>query len=201
MGDAGVDFDALQIEDDQLRPEHVFTFSRPTAGYMCPLSANVYGIDFLSFRIRDMASGRELFRVARDPSQPAPDLSQIPPGDPMEDAVRCISYDFGESFLGLNAIGTELEFAVGPEPVDNFRMIERHYFRDQLIKSFDFEFGFCIPNSQNAWEAIYDMPPLPPDLMEAMIANPWQTESDSFYFVGDTLVMHNQAKYAYSPGM
>ena len=87
MGDAGVDFDALQIEDDQLRPEHVFTFSRPTAGYMCPLSANVYGIDFLSFRIRDMASGRELFRVARDPSQPAPDLSQIPPGDPMEDAV------------------------------------------------------------------------------------------------------------------
>ena len=168
---------------------------------MCPLSANVYGIDFLSFRIRDMASGRELFRVARDPSQPAPDLSQIPPGDPMEDAVRCISYDFGESFLGLNAIGTELEFAVGPEPVDNFRMIERHYFRDQLIKSFDFEFGFCIPNSQNAWEAIYDMPPLPPDLMEAMIANPWQTESDSFYFVGDTLVMHNKAKYAYSPGM
>ena len=79
-------------------------------------------------------------------------------------------------------------------------MIERHYFRDQLIKSFDFNFGFCIPNSTNTWEAIYDMPPLLPELVEEMIANPWQTESDSFYFVGDTLVMHNKAKYAYSPG-
>ena len=101
----------------------------------------------------------------------------------------------------LPQISTTLVFSVGQEPLKDFRMIERHYFRDQLIKSFDFEFGFCIPNSQNAWEAIYDMPPLPPDLMEAMIANPWQTESDSFYFVGDTLVMHNKAKYAYSPGM
>ena len=49
-----------------------------------------------------------------------------------------------------------LTFAVGPEPIENFRMIERHYFRDILIKSFDFNFGFCIPNSRNTWEAIYE---------------------------------------------
>ena len=36
----------------------------------------------------------------------------------------------------------------------------------QLIKSYDFNFGFCIPNSQNSWEAIYDVPPLPDDLSE-----------------------------------
>jgi hypothetical protein len=40
-------------------------------------------------------------------------------------------------------------------------MIERHYFRGELIKSFDFEFGFCIPNSTNTWNAVYDVPPLP----------------------------------------
>jgi hypothetical protein len=49
-----------------------------------------------------------------------------------------------------------LTFSVGPEPIENFRMIERHYFRDILIKSFDFNFGFCIPNSTNTWEAIYE---------------------------------------------
>ena len=37
-------------------------------------------------------------------------------------------------------------------------MIERHYFRDQLIKSFDFDFGFCPPNTRNSIEHIYEMP-------------------------------------------
>lgn len=53
-----------------------------------------------------------------------------------------------------------LAFSVGAKEVPNFRMIERHYFRGKLIKSFDFAFGFCIPNSTNTWEVIYTMPPL-----------------------------------------
>lgn len=32
-----------------------------------------------------------------------------------------------------------------------------------------------------------------------MIENPWETRSDSFYFVADELVMHNKAEYNYSP--
>lgn len=43
-------------------------------------------------------------------------------------------------------------------------MIERHYFRDQLLKSFDFEFGFCIPSSKNTCEHIYEFPQLSEDL-------------------------------------
>lgn len=39
-------------------------------------------------------------------------------------------------------------------------MIERHYFRDHLLKSFDFDFGFCIPNSRNTCEHIYEIPQL-----------------------------------------
>jgi hypothetical protein len=30
-----------------------------------------------------------------------------------------------------------------------------------------------------------------------MIAYPFETRSDSFYFVGETLVMHNKAAYRY----
>jgi len=32
-----------------------------------------------------------------------------------------------------------------------------------------------------------------------MILNPFETKSDSFYFVGGELVMHNKAEYDYSP--
>ncbi len=38
-------------------------------------------------------------------------------------------------------------------------MIERHFFKNKLVRTYDFEFGFCIPNSTNSWEAIYDVPP------------------------------------------
>ena len=56
--------------------------------------------------------------------------------------------------------GIRLTFSVGPVPVPKLQMIERHYFRNRLVKSYDFEFGFCIPNSTNTWDATYSLPPL-----------------------------------------
>jgi len=66
-------------------------------------------------------------------------------------------------------------FVVGPRPVKNFRMIERHYYKDYLIKSSDFNFKFCIPNSKNTWEHLYEMPQLKKELKEEMIDNPLKT--------------------------
>ena len=83
------------------------------------------------------------------------------------------------------------------DQIEEFRMIERHYFRDRLVKSYDFAFGFVIPNSTNTWDAVYSLPPLDEDLISEMIASPFETVSDSFYFVGDRLVMHNKAEYRY----
>lgn len=34
-----------------------------------------------------------------------------------------------------------------------------------------------------------------------MIDSPFETRSDSFYFVEDKLVMHNKADYAYDGGL
>lgn len=62
-----------------------------------------------------------------------------------------------------------IEFTVGDKPVKNFRMIERHYFRNRLLKSFDFDFGFCIPNSRNTCEHIYEMPELTPEESKSLI--------------------------------
>jgi len=53
-------------------------------------------------------------------------------------------------------------------------------------------------SSTNTWEAIYDMPELDPDLKQEMIDNPWESQSDSFYYVDGQMVLHNKAKYAYT---
>eukprot|EP00968_Pinguiococcus_pyrenoidosus_P001092 scaffold48_cov311-Pinguiococcus_pyrenoidosus.AAC.287 len=61
-----------------------------------------------------------------------------------------------------------LVFSVGNREIDNFRMIERHYFRNRLVKSYDFTFGFCIPGSTNEWEAVYAVPGLDEDLSKCL---------------------------------
>ncbi|KTG06839.1 hypothetical protein cypCar_00019820 [Cyprinus carpio] len=104
------------------------------------------------------------------------------------------------AFVDISLASTWVEFTVGDVPINNFRMIERHYFREQLLKSFDFEFGFCIPSSKNTCEHIYEFPPLSEEIMREMILHPYETQSDSFYFVDNKLVMHNKADYSYNGG-
>jgi len=166
------------------------------AGYLCPLSANRYNIRFNSFKVRDFDSNATLFEVSAPPA----DDDTIIPDDltpEEEDQIRSIRYQFPANILSLKRIGTTLEFSVGPEALPTFRMIERHYFRERLVRSYDFDFGFCIPNSTNTWEAIYDVPAIDASMREEMISCPYETTSDSFYFVNDELVMHNKAAYSY----
>jgi len=174
----------------------VLRFTAPTAGYLCPLSANTYNIRFNSFKVRDFDSNTPLFEVAAPPVEEEPELPDTLTLEE-EDQIRSIRYHFPASMLRLKRIGTTLEFSVGPQPLPTFRMIERHYFRDQLIRSYDFDFGFCIPNSTNTWEAIYDVPTLDETIQQEMVRCPYETKSDSFYFVNEQLVMHNKAEYSY----
>jgi hypothetical protein len=37
--------------------------------------------------------------------------------------------------------------------------------------------------------------------VKEMISQPFETRSDSFYFVDDRLIMHNKADYAYDGGL
>ena len=69
----------------------------------------------------------------------------------------------------------------------------------QSAHSFDFDFGAAlIPNSENTIEHIYEMPKLSEKMKASMVASPWETKSDSFYFVDGKLIMHNKAEYAYN---
>jgi len=186
-------------------PAEVLTYQAPTKSFLCPLSANSYGIDFISFQIRDASPSSSLsdpviFSVAKDPTHPTPAY----PDDFDPDQLRQISYHFPLAFLRLRAVATTLRFQVGDREVRNFRMIERHYTversrggeeRFALLKSYDFTFPFCIPNSVNEWESVYDMPRLSDREVDRIAAE--GTRSDSFYFVGDKLIMHNKATYDY----
>jgi hypothetical protein len=178
-----------------ITPEDVCALSKPTDGFLCPLSANTYGIDFLHFAISDYSSKKVIFEVGRD--SPAPADISVDFSSLGEDMYRKIKYNFSEDVLKLPHIQTSLVFAVGNRELNGFRMIERHYFRDRLVKSFDFQFGFCIPGSTNTWDAVYSLPPLSDELINDMIENPYETRSDSFYFVNNRLIMHNKASYKY----
>uniref|UniRef100_A0A8C9MKT9 Unc-119 lipid binding chaperone B n=1 Tax=Serinus canaria TaxID=9135 RepID=A0A8C9MKT9_SERCA len=154
--------------------------------YLCKPEDNIYNIDFTRFKIRDLETGTVLFEIAK-PS--ASGTCSLKP--------KALFFLTAVFFLILPC---RVEFTVGEKPVSNFRMIERHYFRDRLLKNFDFDFGFCIPSSRNTCEHIYEFPQLSEDLIRLMVENPYETRSDSFYFVDNKLIMHNKADYAYNGG-
>lgn len=193
--------DELLIKDS-VSPDEVLRLTKFTREYLCSAEANVYSIDFTRFTIRDMESGVVLFEIAKPPppEQEDPAGVELEPEIQDPNAGRFVRYQFTPQFLKLKTVGATVEFTVGDRPVNRFRMIERHFFRDQLLKTFDFEFGFCIPNSRNTCEHIYEFPQLSPELCDQMIKQPYETRSDSFYFVDDKLVMHNKADYAYTGG-
>ena len=191
---------------DQITPEIVREYKEFTPKFLCPISANIYKIKFKRFKVRDLDTDFVLFDVSDD----SPDSDNDNNNNEEENNIeieeedilkspRTIRYHLGPDFLDLKNLGSSLTFSVGNEPVKDFLIIERHYFNDLLIKSFEFKFDFCIPNSTNTWEYIYNIPDIDNDIKRQMIEQPWNTRSDSFYFVGDKLIIHNKALYNYSP--
>lgn len=191
------------LEQVKITPEECLSLTKPTENYLCPKKANIYDIEFIKFRVRDFSN------KSTEPNVQRPvliDISKPPNYQPSEDELsdptngRFVRYHLHSDFLELKALGAQITFTVGGNRVvKKFRMIERHYFKEKLIKSFDFDFGAAlIPNSENSIEHIYDMPKLDNKLKRQMVEFPWETRSDSFYFVEDRLIMHNKAEYAYN---
>ncbi|XP_046840979.1 protein unc-119 homolog B-like [Xenia sp. Carnegie-2017] len=187
-----------------ITPQDVLNLTKCTKDYLCDQKRNIYDIEFTRFKIRDMDEGKTLFEIAKpDDSELVDDNTDEAIGEDIENdedpnAGRFVRYKFSPEFLKLRTVGATVEFVVGDKPVSNFRMIERHFFRDRILKTFDFSFGFCIPNSKNTCEHIYEFPSLTSQEIEEMVAHPYETKSDSFYFVDNKLIMHNKADYAYN---
>lgn len=183
----------LMVKTDPITPADVLGLRTACDGYLCKPSDNLYGVEFIAFKLRDVDSGTTLFEVAK-PDDAGDDEEEI---DDDDDSARFVQYNFPPAFLQLKNVGATVTFTVGNKPVAGLKMVERHFFKDKLLKSFEFDFGFCIPGSKNTIEHIYEFPPLTDNESHDMIANPYDTKSDSFYFVNDQLIMHNKAEYAY----
>ena len=113
--------------------------SPPThiAEFLCSLDANVYGIDFVSFIIKNYDTKEVIFKVDRGDSAAAPSRALADlrlSGDFDMDSLRRIDYTFDADVLSLPRVATFLKFVVGDDEVHKFRMIERHYFKNKLIK-------------------------------------------------------------------
>ena len=139
------------MESKHVSPADVLSLTAPTSQFLCKLSDNTYNVKFGAFRIRDMISKMTLVDVKANELD-----AKIT--EEMDPSVRLVRYHFGPGFLQLNTIALQVEFSIGDQPVPNLLMIERHYFGGKCIKSYDFKFGFCMPNTTNTLEMIYDLP-------------------------------------------
>ena len=182
------------IDKDSFDPTSAREMKGPSKGFYCKPSDNVFNIKFLRYKIRDVDSGITLVDIVDEGSE-----DQDTNDDDLSDEERLLRYQFGPDFLELRNIGTELTFSVGDKPVKNLVMIERHYFKGKLIKEYEFNFKFCIPNTTNTWEIIYELPELDEERKREIIEAPWETKSDTFFFVENKLVIHTRALYDYSP--
>ena len=84
----------------------------------------------------------------------------------------------------------KVSFAIGEKPLKSLRLIEKHFFKGKVISTHDFATGFCVPNSENEWETIYDLPKFNEEQTLEIIHSPGETTSDSYFFVEDKLIIH-----------
>lgn len=82
----------------------IFCLATLCSGFLCPLSANTFGIEFLQFAIVDYDTKNCLFEVGKDIPPPA-DMS-LDFSSTGEDIYRKIRYNFSEDVLKLPFIQT-----------------------------------------------------------------------------------------------
>ncbi len=69
------------------------------SAFLCKLSDNIYGIEFVGFKLRDMDTNSVLVETEKPSDEPSVPLID---GD---DSSRMISYEFSSDFLRLKTVG------------------------------------------------------------------------------------------------
>ena len=79
----------------RVTPETILSYIAPTPAYLCPLSANIYQIQFLSFKIRDAETNQVFFAIEKEEGEEElkpEELAQF-----NEDDLRTVRYYFGKN--------------------------------------------------------------------------------------------------------
>ena len=181
--------------------ENALSLKIPTTSFMCQLKDNKYALQFLKFEIKDHETGEMYYEHEQDPLANSEMLINDDDYDPevlkVFDSMRMINYTFSKAFLTSKEISSLLVFKVGDSPVSNLTIVDHFFFKNKLIKSFQFNFPFCAPNATNEWEYVYQFPKIEEAMKEEMLACPAETKSETFFFVDQKIVLHNKADYKF----
>ena len=77
-----------------ISPDQVLAKSAISEDYLCPPQANIYGIDFTRFKIRDVDSGTTLFEIAKPPTAEEGEQTEGESETPDLNAGRFVRYQF-----------------------------------------------------------------------------------------------------------
>jgi len=192
---AGTGYD--EYYNGYITPAYVGQLAAPCDSFLCPLNANIYDLDITGFKIRIMPDyqnyhAEKILKEMNAPPRPPP--SQRNEGD----SSRTIGYTFPGSTVHATSLGTTLVFKNGDYPIQDLRMIEKHYLGGQNWRQFDYSMPFVPPASGNTWEMQYDIEELSEEWKSYLYSNPGMHSSDTFFFVGEQLIMHMRASYSYN---
>ena len=171
----------------------------PSDRILCTLADNEF-IRFGEYSVCDYDTRTQLLHVTREQNKEQDDFArQMEEDGTLTMDMRTLKHEFPRAFFQLRNLELNLEFTNvnGDQPLQNLTLIEKHYFRGQILSQFEFNFPFCVPKSTNQWQYVYELPVLSEEQQQAMIEAPFETQSDSFFFAEGRLIVHNKAAYKY----
>ena len=78
---------------------------------------------------------------------------------------RILKHRFSPAFFYLKNLELNLTFHCKSE-IKKLTLIEKHYFKGEIISEFEFSFPYCMPGSTNTWQYVYSLPELSPEIQQ-----------------------------------
>ncbi|XP_029006901.1 protein unc-119 homolog B-like isoform X1 [Betta splendens] len=94
----------LRTQSGPITPEDVLGLRLAARGYLCKPQDNIYNIDFVRFKIRDLESGTLLFEIAKPPHPEDEEENR----EADASAGRFVRYQFTPAFLRLRTVGATI---------------------------------------------------------------------------------------------
>lgn len=85
--------------NNKLTKAQIRQLKQPTKDYLCSPEDNIYGIQFVYFKIRNALNNQNLFEIRKPESEV---------GKKVQAPTRFVQYHFGPLFFRLKTIGTTL---------------------------------------------------------------------------------------------
>ena len=110
------------MSESSFTPQDALAMDYPAPRFMCSRKANVFGVKFLDFRLRDADSGEILVEVSQEEREMLDAMQEEEAKsrgveDSQDDEDRVVEYNFGPMFLEMKAIGMQVGIEIGEKPV------------------------------------------------------------------------------------